>query len=336
MYRVNIVIPSITVDSRLIRCLGGIDKLNYKNYFVTLVLDNNKNISLLKKFKFKINILILNKINMSTKRNKAARKFKSDYLAFIDSDASPNKNWLLDAIKEIKFRKIEVIGGPNLPFKTQNYWQKISYYCKRSFFVTAHYNFINYMSKNRYCDLLHSSNFIINKKLFFAVNGMDENRYIGEDHDFFYRLNEKFKSIKIYFSKKIFVYHEDREFKYFLLQRFCYGLNVFTSKNTKIKRTLATIPFISLCILSLLLINSSNISLMIIFSILLIISIFIFFEINKFINNFKTKLIMIACIFLANFFYGLGTLFYFFGVRDLIEKKIYRSIKKDIKTEKTY
>ena len=46
MHRVNIVIPSITVDSRLIRCLHGIEKLNYKNYFVTLVLDNSKNISL--------------------------------------------------------------------------------------------------------------------------------------------------------------------------------------------------------------------------------------------------------------------------------------------------
>ena len=122
---------------------------------------------------------------MSTKRNKAAKKFKSDYLAFIDSDASPNKNWLLDAIKEIKFRKIEVIGGPNLPFKIQNYWEKISYYCKRSFFVTAHYNFINYMSKNRYCDFLHSSNFIIDKKIFMSVNGYNKNLYINEFSIFF-------------------------------------------------------------------------------------------------------------------------------------------------------
>ena len=36
---------------------------------------------------------------MSKKRNNAAKKFNSKYLAFIDSDASPSKNWLSNAIK---------------------------------------------------------------------------------------------------------------------------------------------------------------------------------------------------------------------------------------------
>ena len=248
MYKINIIIPSITIDERLIRCLNGIQNLNYRNFFVTLVLDENKNLSTLKNFKFKIKILFLKKKNMSKKRNVAAKKFNSDFLAFIDSDACPSKNWLINAINEIKSRKVEIIGGPNIPFKNQNFWQKISYYCKRSFFVTGHYNFINYKSNNRYCEFLHSSNFIINKKLYMSINGMDENLFIGEDHDFFYRLNEKFKDIKVYFAKNVLVFHEDREFKFFLMQRFCYGLNIFTAKNTKIKRILALIPFLFICI----------------------------------------------------------------------------------------
>ena len=73
MHKVNIVIPSITTDSRLTRCLDGIQNLNYKNFFVTLVLDDNKNLSELKKFKFKIKILFLKRANMSTKRNIAAK-----------------------------------------------------------------------------------------------------------------------------------------------------------------------------------------------------------------------------------------------------------------------
>ena len=40
-----------------------------------------------------------------------------------------------------------------------------------------------------------------------SVNGMDKNLYIGEDHDFFYRINEKFKNLKVYFAKNVFVYH---------------------------------------------------------------------------------------------------------------------------------
>ena len=249
MYKVNIVIPSITTDPRLIRCLDGIQNLNYKNFFVTLVLDDNKNLSKLKKFKFKIKILFLKRANMSTKRNMAAKKFNSVFLAFIDSDACPSKNWLINAINEMKSKKIEIIGGPNIPFENENFWQKISYYCKRSFFVTAQYNFINYKSNNRYCKLLHSSNFIVSKKLYMLVNGMNKNLFIGEDHDFFYRLNEKFKNLKVYFAKKVFVYHEDREFKFFLMQRFCYGLNVFTSKNTNTKRILALMPAFFICII---------------------------------------------------------------------------------------
>ena len=215
MYKTNIIIPSITTDLRLIRCLNGIQNLNYKNFFVTLVLDDKKNLSVLKKFKFKIQILFLKKANMSKKRNEAAKKFNSDFLAFIDSDACPSKNWLTNAIKEIKSKKIEIIGGPNIPFKNQNFWQKISYYCKRSFFVTGHYNFINYKSKNKYCEFLHSSNFIIKKKVYMLAKGMNENLFIGEDHDFFCGLNEKFRDIKVYFAKNVFIYHEDREFFFF-------------------------------------------------------------------------------------------------------------------------
>ena len=32
MYKVNIVVPSITTDSRLVRCLNGVQNLNYKNF----------------------------------------------------------------------------------------------------------------------------------------------------------------------------------------------------------------------------------------------------------------------------------------------------------------
>ena len=330
MYKFNIIIPSITTDSRLVRCLEGIQNLTYKNFFVTLVLDNNNNIKKLKKFKFKIKILISRNGNMSKKRNLAAKKFGSKFLAFIDSDASPCKNWLKESEKKLKSKKIEIIGGPNLPFKNQTFWQKLSYYCKRSFFITAHYNFINYRSKSRYCKFLHSSNFIISKNFYNLVNGMDENLYIGEDHDFFHRLNEKIKDLKVYFDKNVFVYHEDREFKFFLMQRFCYGLNVFTAKNTSMKRILALIPFLSIFLLFLLILNFSKFSISIFSFIIILFMCIIFWEINKYVSKFATKLMLVVCIFLSNLFYGLGTIFYLFGLRKLIEKNIYRNIKKKI------
>ena len=329
MYKINIIIPSITIDSRLIRCLNGIQKLNYKNFFVTLVLENKKNIYQLKKFKFIIKILVTKILNMSEKRNVAAKKFNSDFLAFIDSDACPNKNWLTIALKTLKTKKIGIIGGPNLPFKDETFWQKISYYCKRSFFVTANYNFINYMSKNKYCEFLHSSNFIIDKKIFMSVNGYNKNLYINEDHDLFFRLKEKIKNLKVYFEKKVFVYHEDREFIFFLLQRFCYGLNVLSAKNTNSKIILALMPAFFICIIFPLLLNLSELSFIILSLSFILISCIIYVEINRYIKKFEIKLLMIFCIYVSNLFYGLGTLIYFCGLRKMLEKKIYRNINKN-------
>ena len=327
MSKINIIIPSIGIDDRLLRCLDGISKQSFKQFFVTIILDETKNKILLKKYKFKINLIQSPKETMAKKRNLAAKKFNSNILAFIDSDASPGKNWLKNAYNELNKNNIHITGGPNLPFNYKNFWKKITHFCKRSYFVTAKYNFINYKSVNKFTDLLHSSNFLILRKVYQSVKGMDEKIYIGEDHDLFFRLNKKFKDLKISFKKNIFVYHEDRELKYFLFQRFCYGLNIFTSKNTIKKRFFAVIPFGVLIFLTILLVKNTSFFLNTIFIFFLLSAPIIFWDINKYVKNNFEKIIVLMAIYLSNIFYGLGTIVYFFGFRKLLERKIYRSIK---------
>lgn len=120
MEKVNIIIPSIEIDGRLIRCLKGIEKQTNKNFFVTLVLDKRNNLKILKKFKFQKKILILPKQTMSKKRNYAALNFNSKYLAFIDSDAYPCKNWLLKSIKLLKKKKHMLLEDQTYPLVTKN------------------------------------------------------------------------------------------------------------------------------------------------------------------------------------------------------------------------
>ena len=45
--------------------------------------------------------------------------------------------------------------------------------------------------------------------------------------------------------------------------------------------------------------------------------IFIFLEISVYIKQFATRLLTIICIYLSNFFYGMGTFMYFFGLRKM-------------------
>ena len=91
--KINIVIPSIQLSDELIYCLKKLNNQNYKNFFVTVVLDYQNNRKL-PKLKFKLNILVSGGKNMSFKRNLGVRKYKSNIVAFLDSDAYPNNNWL--------------------------------------------------------------------------------------------------------------------------------------------------------------------------------------------------------------------------------------------------
>ena len=91
--RVNIIIPAITINLELLKCLKEINKIYYSNFFVTIVLNYDSKIKI-PRFKYKINKLITGKVNMSKKRNDAVKKFKSKYIAFIDSDAYPKLYWL--------------------------------------------------------------------------------------------------------------------------------------------------------------------------------------------------------------------------------------------------
>ena len=74
MSKINIIIPSIGIDNRLLRCLDGISRQSFKRFFVTIVLDETKNKLLLKKYKFKINIIQSPKENNVKKKKFSGKK----------------------------------------------------------------------------------------------------------------------------------------------------------------------------------------------------------------------------------------------------------------------
>ena len=186
----NIVIPSLTLSSELINCLLKFNEQKYKNFFVTIVLDY-KNTKKIPKLKYKLNILEVGKRTMSFKRNHGVKKFKSDLIAFIDSDAYANKNWLLNGLKILKENKNEMIGGPSIPFRDQTFIEMMCHYAKRSYFVTGYLNFRKYKAKSRYCDWLESCNLMMHRNLFLENGGMNENIYVGEDKEFTERFKKK-------------------------------------------------------------------------------------------------------------------------------------------------
>ena len=70
----NIIIPAIELNDELVKSLTEINKINSSNFFVSILLDK-KSKRKLPKLKYKVKKIIVGKINMSKKRNIAAKKF---------------------------------------------------------------------------------------------------------------------------------------------------------------------------------------------------------------------------------------------------------------------
>ncbi|MBT59754.1 MAG: hypothetical protein CL393_09565 [Acidiferrobacteraceae bacterium] len=325
--KVNIIIPAIELDDELLNCLKEISKIDYSNFFVTIVLDRNVK-SKLTIFKYKINKMVVGKMNMSKKRNLAAKKFKSKYIAFIDSDAYPNVNWLKNATKHLSDKKIHIVGGPNIPFKNQNYSEKISHYCKRSFFVTGHLNYRKYMSKKRICtDWLEACNLIMRRNFFLKFGGMNEKSYFQEDQEFFDRLRRKIKNFRVLFTPDVFVYHKERKISKFLLQRLSFGTALLeaTKFSSGIKGLIPSIPivsffiFVAICLLEI----SLNIKIIFFSAILMLINLAILYEISKYIKSVKDIILTIIIINFSSLLHIIGGLIALIGLRKFFERRLY-------------
>ena len=327
MDKVNIIIPAIELNDELLKCLKKINEINYSNFFVTIILDRKVKRKL-PKFKYKINKMVVGKINMSKKRNLAVKKFKTKYIAFIDSDAYPNVNWLKNATKHLSDKKIHIVGGPNIPFKNQNYSEKISHYCKRSFFVTGHLNYRKHMSQKRICaDWLESCNLIMRRNFFLKFGGMNEKNYFQEDQEFFDKLRKKIKNFRVLFTPDVFVYHKERKFSKFLLQRLSFGTALLeaTKFSSGIKGLIPSIPivsffiFVSICLLEI----SLNIKIIFFSTILILINFAILYEINKYIKLAKDIILTTIIINYSSLLHIIGGLIALIGLRKFFERRLY-------------
>ena len=322
----NIIIPSIQLSKELLFCLKKLENQSYKNFIVTVVLDK-KNFLKKPKFKFRLNILVVGKQTMSFKRNYAAKKYNSEYLAFIDSDTYTHKNWLKYSIDLIKNKNFNVIGGPSLPFPNQSYSEKISHFAKRSYFLTCYLNFRKYKAEARICEWLESCNFIISKKDYFLHGGMDAKKYLGEDKDFFERANKLNPNFRTFYSPKLYIYHKERNPIKLILQRFSFGTDLINiiKFNNNYKSYQPILPlFITLIFTTILFIEISLSSKIILISIFIfLIQTLILIDVIKYLKNFKKIILTLCVINLSNLAFALGSLFALFGFNKNLIRKIY-------------
>ncbi len=206
----SIIIPVKELNTYLKESIPKILDMNYNNFEV-IILPNKKPKKIPHYLKNKkIKIISTGKVSPAVKRDIGAKKSKGDYLAFIDDDAYPKKNWLKIAEKTFKNKNVSAIGGPAITPKDDSITQKASGLFFETFFGGGNINYRYKPAKNSfYVDDYPTVNFIVSKKSFFDVGGFDNNFWPGEDTKFCLDFTEK--GYKIRYSPNLIVWHHRRK-----------------------------------------------------------------------------------------------------------------------------
>jgi len=206
----SIIIPVKEINDYIKESIPIILNMDYENYEI-IILPNEKpsNIPDYLKDK-KIRIIPSGKVSPAIKRDMGAKEAKGKYLAFIDDDAYPEKNWLKTADSIFKEEKVEIIGGPAITPKNNTLFQKASGLFFETLFGGGGMDYRYKPVKKSFCvDDYPTVNLITSKKVFFDVNGFDNEFWPGEDTKFCLDLTKK--GYKIIYSPKLIVYHHRRK-----------------------------------------------------------------------------------------------------------------------------
>ena len=217
---VSIIIPSRTIDFLLEKCVAEIRKL-YSSVKIILILDEYEENNCFSNME---NIEIYKSVNrnMSAKRNLGVKKTDTKYIAFIDSDAYPVKNWLQEAIGFLEENnEISAVTGPWYNFPEDNLEQQ----CLRllrlsSLFTHAEWPIIQKPEAPvQECIMIPTADVILNKADYEKIGGMNEDIFLAEDNDLSERLIKNGK--KIMFLPTVGVYHRESKFLPYFKKLYC-------------------------------------------------------------------------------------------------------------------
>ncbi len=175
--------------------------------------------------KSEFHVVVVRGLNPSENRNKGAEKAKGDIIAFLDDDATLEKDYLKKA-EEFFHRhpEVDIVGGPQLSPLDEKGFAKISGYALTSEFG-AFGRVHRYSPKKESFDvdesMFTSANLLCRKSVMDKIK-FDINLFPGEDPKFID--DAKKASFKIAYTPEIIIYHKRRStIKAFSKQMFNYG-----------------------------------------------------------------------------------------------------------------
>jgi len=202
----SVIIPVRTITPYVKETVSFLRKQTEKDFEIIIVTDNKEKIAGAK-------TLASGEPTPAYKRNFGASKAKGEFLAFLDDDSYPSKDWLENA--EALFsdqslnRKVAAVCGPTLTPATDNLLQKASGLVWSSWLGSGGAGvYRNKVMPRREVEDFPSVNLLVRKKDFDKIGGFDINHWPGEDTKLCLDLIKLGK--KIIYDPRVLVYHHRR------------------------------------------------------------------------------------------------------------------------------
>lgn len=204
---ISIIIPLYVIGERFFEDLKKFKKLNYSNFEIIIVSDKKISLPLINK-KIKLILTHKKKTGPAEKRDLAIEMAKGEICAFIDDDAYPDRNWLKNAIMELKDPRIDAVGGPGLTPPEDSFWKQVTGLVYSSFFCGgfAQYRFVK--GRKRFVVDYPAYNLFVRTDILKKVGGYGSYFYGGEDTFLCLKLIKA--GYKILYSPNVVVYHHRR------------------------------------------------------------------------------------------------------------------------------
>ena len=181
MKNISVIIPVLNGDKYIGRCIDNIKELhNDGSYLLELIIiDNGSTDSTIQIINNqKVKFFILKDSNISGLRNYGVSKSSGEVVCFVDSDCFVDKNWIVNAIKELADDPKIGIVGRFYDVSDSPTWVEKTWHDMRK-------------DVDGYVDFIPSGNMVIWRHIFKKVGGFDEKFDTGED----YNLCQRVRSI---------------------------------------------------------------------------------------------------------------------------------------------
>lgn len=216
----SIVIIYKKADEFVLECVENCLRLYYSNFEILLLPDFDEPIPFRDS---RIRLLPTGNIPIPSKRNFGIKHSspETDCIAFIDSDAYPEEQWLANACKYFSDTTIAVVGGPNLTPSNDSLSRKICGFVYEQGIGFGGGAYRHKRSYSRFVAELPACNFIVRKSLFNTIC-FDDSFSAAEDNRLCWNIS--LLGYKILFAEDVVVMHHRRRIYIPLaLQSYYYG-----------------------------------------------------------------------------------------------------------------